>query len=108
MQIIECENVNHALIAGINTLDQFGKRQGSRNGAVLVAPWPVITIIHDPEHRVLFNPRRDANPFFHLFESIWMLAGRNDVDFVASTPILQKANSDTYQYIWMRLSILLR
>src|SRR5690606_5311325 len=30
-------------------------------------------------NRVLFNPERDCNPFFHLFEAMWMLAGRNDL-----------------------------
>jgi thymidylate synthase len=27
----------------------------------------------------LFNSARDANPFFHFYEALWMLAGRNDV-----------------------------
>lgn len=82
MQLIETTNVNHALIAGLETLKKYGKRKHSRNGAVLVAPWPVMTVMHEPAQRVLFSPVRDANPFFHLFESIWMLAGSNDVHFV--------------------------
>jgi hypothetical protein len=28
---------------------------------------------------VLFWPLRDANPFFHFYEGLWMLGGRNDV-----------------------------
>ena len=32
-----------------------------------------------PCERVLLYPERNANPFFHLYESLWMLAGRNDV-----------------------------
>jgi thymidylate synthase len=32
-----------------------------------------------PCERVLFNAARDCNPFFHLYESLWMLAGRRDV-----------------------------
>ena len=35
-----------------------------------------------PDERVLFSPIRDANPFFHLFESLWIIAGRNDVEFL--------------------------
>jgi hypothetical protein len=31
---------------------------------------------------VSFVPLRDANPFLHLIESIWMLAGRNDVESI--------------------------
>src|SRR5690606_1699783 len=37
----------------------------------------VITHTARPEQRVLINPLRDANPFFHLAESMWMLAGSN-------------------------------
>jgi len=40
---------------------------------------PVIVTYANPTERVLFNAARDANPFFHLYESLWMLAGRNDV-----------------------------
>jgi len=36
-----------------------------------------------PELRVLFCPIRDANPYFHLMEAMWMLAGRCDVEFLA-------------------------
>ena len=51
----------------------------SRNGPVRMIPEPVIVTYSCPRERVLFNAARDANPFFHLFESLWMLAGRNDV-----------------------------
>jgi thymidylate synthase len=40
---------------------------------------PVIITYTHPRERVLFNQARDANPFLHLYESLWMLAGRNDV-----------------------------
>lgn len=33
----------------------------------------------NPTRRVLFDPVRDANPFFHLIEAMWMLAGERDV-----------------------------
>lgn len=32
----------------------------------------------------MFWAERDANPFFHLLEAIWMLAGRNDTKFPTS------------------------
>lgn len=44
---------------------------------------PYITTYLRPRERVLFHPERDANPFFHFFESLWILAGRSDVDFLA-------------------------
>ncbi len=40
---------------------------------------PVTITYTKPQQRVLFNNARDANPFFHLYEALWMLAGRNDV-----------------------------
>jgi thymidylate synthase len=42
-------------------------------------PTPVTTIYTNPWERVVFWPERDANPFFHLYEALWMLAGRSDV-----------------------------
>jgi len=32
-----------------------------------------------PDERVLFSPERDANPFFHFMEALWIIDGRNDV-----------------------------
>ena len=51
----------------------------SRNGPVLMMPHPVCVSYERPTERVLFNVHRDANPFFHLYEAMWMLAGRNDL-----------------------------
>ena len=31
----------------------------------------------------MFSPERDANPFFHFIEGLWMLDGRNDVESIA-------------------------
>lgn len=80
---IDVSNVNGALATAIPYLLAEGEREDSRNGVVLVAPVPVCTVYHNPTQRVLFSPLRDANPFFHLMESLWMLAGRNDLSFPA-------------------------
>lgn len=40
---------------------------------------PVMIHYSHPKERVLFNEARDSNPFFTLYEALWMLAGRNDV-----------------------------
>lgn len=82
-KIIVARNVNDALPQGIAWLHEHGIIEESRVGRVLVSPTPVITEYQMPWERVLFNPVRDANPFFHFFESLWMLAGRNDVEFPA-------------------------
>jgi hypothetical protein len=83
MHVIDVRNVNHALPAGLHYLKAYGSAQQSRNGPVLVAPGPVATVYRQPLERVLFNPVRNASPFFHFMESLWMLAGRDDVAFVA-------------------------
>lgn len=83
MHIIEARNVNDALASGLRYLAAEGIEETSRNGNVIVAPGPVCTVYSHPWERVLFSPLRDANPYFHLMESLWMLAGRNDVAFPA-------------------------
>lgn len=80
---IRAESVNQALSEGLYHLAYHGIEEPSRNGPVIVSPCPVITTYVHPERRVLVSATRDANPFFHLFEALWMLAGRNDVAFPA-------------------------
>ena len=46
-------------------------------------PCPVATTYAHPRERVLFDPIRDANPFFHFMESLWILNGSNDVKWLA-------------------------
>ena len=79
MKVIEVDNVNQAVAQALPYLLSEGIREKSRNGDVLVAPGPVMTIYKKPTQRVLFSKTRDANPVFHLMESLWMLAGRNDL-----------------------------
>lgn len=81
MKVIFPQNVNGALILGLEYLRNEGLEEPSRNGPVLVAPGPFTTVYGKPWQRVLFNPVRDANPFFHYAESMWMLAGRNDAAY---------------------------
>jgi len=75
-------NVNEAfkiLVGLLQDNHPLVDRSSSRNGDVLYFVEPMTVTYEDPKERVLFNEARDANPFFHLFESLWMLAGRNDV-----------------------------
>lgn len=54
-------------------------KEKTRNGNVLKIEEPVTITYSHPRERVLINKSRNANPFFHLYESLWMLAGRNDI-----------------------------
>lgn len=83
MKSIYVRNVHQALPEGLRALELEGIKRNSRNGEVFVFDGPVATCYEKPCERVLFWADRDANPFFHLFESLWMLAGRQDVKFVS-------------------------
>lgn len=83
MQVITVRNVHQALIEGLRLFQQYGEVRDSRNGKVVYIPGPVTTEYTRPTERVLFWAARDANPFFHFFESLWMLAGRDDAAFVS-------------------------
>lgn len=61
----------------------WGVRDYSRNGPVLTVREPVTLCYTKPMEKVNFCHVRDANPYFHFFESLWMLAGRQDVATVA-------------------------
>jgi thymidylate synthase len=82
MYTISARNVNDALQLGMQLLHVQGVQTHSRNGDTLEYSGPVTTTYQRPWERVLWDENRDANPFFHFFESLWILAGRNDVAFL--------------------------
>lgn len=55
------------------------RKSPSRNGDVIMVDEPITVTYERPLERVLHSRVRDCNPFFHLYEALWMLAGRNDV-----------------------------
>ena len=80
--LIKARNVNKIFPVGIMYLNKEGELRDSRNGPTLEIMEPAMVTYQFSDERVLFSPERDANPFFHLFESLWMLAGRADVAFL--------------------------
>lgn len=96
MMTLYVRNVEEALPAGLLSLvmEGGGVERPSRAGPVLEYPGPVATVYHNPWERVLFEPKRDANPFFHLMEFIWMMAGRNDVGWLIQFNSRMKEFSD--------------
>lgn len=83
MLVINARNVNDAYRKGLRLLADEGDHAQSRNGPVIRVPDIVSTVYQRPRERVLFDAKRDANPFFHLFEALWMLNGGNDVATLA-------------------------
>jgi hypothetical protein len=81
--LLKVRNVNHALPRGLSLLREYGHQVSPRGKQTLEYPGPVMTMYTHPQEMVLFDPVRDANPFFHFFEALWILAGRSDVAFLA-------------------------
>ncbi len=77
----------HSLDQGLNDIlwrfRSSSELEQTRNGRALRLTEPIMVTYANPTERVLFNPKRDANPYFHLMECLWMMAGRNDVLWVS-------------------------
>jgi len=82
MYVIECDSVNDALAKGLRLIGAYGVEIPSRNGPTIEVDAPVTTVYNKPWNKVLISKTRDANPFFHLMESLWILYGREDVKFL--------------------------
>lgn len=109
MHVIPARNAQEMLPALVDNLLTLGERRESRNGPVLKMPLPTTLVYDKPEERVIFWPQRDANPFFHFFESLWMMAGRNDLAYVTKYVASMANYSDdgktlhgAYGYRWRR------
>jgi thymidylate synthase len=79
MYVIHTRNVHAAIPDAVRLLRERGVLRESRNGKVITVPYPVTTVYDRPQERVIFWAQRDANPAFHLYESLWMLAGKNNI-----------------------------
>jgi thymidylate synthase len=96
MYQVNGDTINDCYIRGMQLLKTVGSIHETRNGPARVINGPVMTLYTHPYQRVLFDADRDANPFFHVMEALWMLAGRRDVEFPAryAKQILQYAEDD--------------
>lgn len=85
MIVIQARNPNQMMPEVMHQLKTNAAvvERGSRNGKVRVFSGPTTFQYNNPLERVVYWQERDANPFFHFFESLWMLAGRNDVAYVS-------------------------
>lgn len=100
MYEIQARNVNEAMHYGIKLFKEHENsikviRVAPRGVETLEWHEPVATVHHYPRERVLLYGQRDANPFLHFFGALWMLAGRNDVEFMAEfSPRLREFSDD--------------
>lgn len=82
MRTIRGRNINEVYAVGIMELKHHGVLQPSQHGDTLEIPEPVSVMYDNPRERVLFNETRDINPFLHFFEALWIIKGRDDVEFL--------------------------
>lgn len=82
--VVEITEINapNAYTEALIRLKMEGVEENSRNGKVLTCEDPFVLTIIDSTERALFDPVRDANPFFHVMEFVWMMAGSNDVNWI--------------------------
>ena len=102
MKVINARNVNDALLLGLDLFQFKGnyRVQESRNGTTYEALEPVTTVYKNPLERVCLIKQRDANPFFHFIESLWMLAGRNDLKPLTQLVKTMEDFSDDGEILW--------
>lgn len=109
MEIIKARNPHQGLPDILDRLDHVGVVRDSRDGPVIMFAEPATVIWEKPNERVIFWKEREANPFFHLFEVLWQLAGRRDVKFVEQFVKRMRTYSDdgknfhaAYGYRWRK------
>jgi len=112
MKVIEAQNVNDAFSQAIELLKlepTLNTRTAREEDKTYEYPVPVTTVYENPYQNVLFDAVRDCNPFFHLMEFVWMLAGRQDVAWISQFNKNMETYSDNgvdfhgaYGYRWRK------
>lgn len=80
MRVLVVRNAHEALPLAIDILRKEGVYRPSRNGPVLVLPEPMTTVYSHPTEKLVFWEGRDYNPAFVVYEALWMLDGRCDLE----------------------------
>jgi len=81
-------NVNSAFTGILADLVDTGTEIGSRNGPTIELAAQTV-VIERPFERFVFAAGRNNNPFAAIAESMWVIAGRNDLAYL--TPYLRRA-----------------
>jgi thymidylate synthase len=109
MEVIKRRNAHQILPELLHQIQSRGVARETRDGKALQFLQPCTLVYEKPQERVVFWSERDANPFFHLMEALWMLCGRRDVRFVEQFVKRMKQYSDdgknfhaAYGYRWRK------
>ena len=79
MIVCHARNVSEAWALFHRNISHQTRIVAPRGAKTLEFREPVATVYRCPDECVLLDPVRDANPFFHLYEALWILCGFNDV-----------------------------
>jgi thymidylate synthase len=79
---LSARNVHMAIPRLAHGLTVFGDARNSRVGRAIEISPAVITL-ERPQERFHVVPHRNANPFAQIAETMWVLAGRNDVEWLS-------------------------
>lgn len=92
-------NVNAAFVGMLGSIVENGDEVESRNGPTIELTAQTIAV-ECPRERFVYAPGRNNNPFAAIAESMWVLAGRNDLAYL--TPYLRRAPdfSDDHGVTW--------
>ena len=74
---ITVPSADAALHLALEHIEKWGTHRTSRGKVTKEVRGPSITTYTHPRHRVVFSPVRNANPFFHIIDAIWLLSGSN-------------------------------
>src|SRR5690348_7088220 len=80
--VVRYRNATYALVDGLRDILASGERltvRGSRVSELRNR----ITVIERPKERCIVVPGRQNNVFATIAETMWVLAGRNDVAFLS-------------------------
>jgi thymidylate synthase len=80
---IQGETASELYEEGLEKFRICAVKEPTRNGPAMVMPGLVCMTLNRPECRVIDDPTRRANPFFHMMEFVWMMAGRQDSAWIA-------------------------
>lgn len=76
------DNVDELYTETLSVLEMDYILEKTRGGEVWSFQRPVMWTLTNPRNRVLINETRDANPFFHVMEFVWMMSGEGRIDWI--------------------------
>jgi len=82
MELVSSRNINHALVDVLDKVVKFGHGITVRDNQDTKEISPLVVNIEQPRERCLVNSARKNNTFAAIAETMWVLAGRNDVDWL--------------------------